>query len=340
MYEDIAKVLRSVQLPSRNEQRMVSDVREAAQIVAQPPVVRETTPPEPPPHSIVTALHTLKDDMLEVVRTKKISLVHAAALEEDKRAVRPKVTNPVTPSRNRHIAGTVFMSALLILLGAAALFGIAYVVQSRSLPAQASEQSIVFSERSVVVQIAHTQPNTLRTAIASARADTSDAAGAITRIVPMVPSTTDTGLAQGEATLADFFAALGVQPPDELVRNLDSKFFFGFHMTDRRAPVFVIPVISYDNAVAGMLHWEKHINADLAPIFTAVPSTQVGADGIPVDRVFHDIVMHNYDVRVLQDDSGAAVLYYSFPSPSVLVIAENPFTFQEIINRLQAQRSL
>ena len=50
--------------------------------------------------------------------------------------------------------------------------------------------------------------------------------------------------------------------------------------------------------------------------------------------------MRNYDVRELTDDSGNIVLYYSFPTPNILVIAESPYSFTEILSRLQAEREL
>jgi hypothetical protein len=104
--------------------------------------------------------------------------------------------------------------------------------------------------------------------------------------------------------------------------------------------VLVIEVNSYDRAFDGMLEWEKTMNGDLAPFFTAVPRLVTGPDGIPVERTFTDLVMRNYDVRALKDDSGAIELYYSFPTRDLLVIAESPYTFTEILSRLQAGRRL
>jgi hypothetical protein len=342
---DISGILKSVPLPVENTDRMSLDIEVQKPIVTPVPepmlaVPEESISREEP--SSVKALHTLKDDMQNVVRRQKISLVRAVAIEQDKKKVAPEMLSPAASSRNQHRFTIVFISLLLILLSGGALFGVAYVVQNRSLPPQAAEQNIVFSERSIIVQITNSQQaGALKYALAQARADTSDAQGSITRIIPLSAGTSSIAQANPTpATLSEFFVALGIQAPDGLLRSLDSSFFFGFHMTDHRAPVFVIPVVSYDNAVASMLAWESHMDQDLSPIYMGVSPTKIGADGIPVDRKFQDIVMHNYDVRVLEDDTGNPVMYYSFPSPTVLVIAENPYTFPEIINRLQAQRAL
>ena len=82
------------------------------------------------------------------------------------------------------------------------------------------------------------------------------------------------------------------------------------------------------------------MNTALAPFFTPVPTQKMGPDGLPIARIFSDMVMRNYDVRALQDDSGTIELYYSFPNPNLLIIAESPATFTEVLSRLQANRKL
>jgi hypothetical protein len=124
------------------------------------------------------------------------------------------------------------------------------------------------------------------------------------------------------------------------LRALGTEFFFGLHSADENAPLFVIPVVSYDNAFAGMLAWEQSLNTELSPIFTPLPVYQTDADGIPHVRAFADAVIRNYDTRTLTDDNSTIQLYYSFPSPKILVIAESPYTFAEVIARLRAQRRL
>ena len=112
-------------------------------------------------------------------------------------------------------------------------------------------------------------------------------------------------------------------------------------MSSDQVPVlFVIPVTSYDHAFAGMLAWEPTMDSDLSPIFASVPMTTTDSNGLPVQRTFQDSVMRNYDVRELTDDSGNVVLYYSFPTPNILVIAESTYSFTEILSRLQAEREL
>jgi hypothetical protein len=89
-----------------------------------------------------------------------------------------------------------------------------------------------------------------------------------------------------------------------------------------------------------MLAWEPTMNTDFAPTFTAVTQFTYDKNGLPQRRTFEDVVMRNYDTRVLKDDSGTVQMYYSFPTPNILIISENPFSFTEILSRLQVQRRL
>lgn len=231
---------------------------------------------------------------------------------------------------------------MLLLLGVAALFGVYTVMQSKvAQPQTAVHSSILFAESSVALPLTGQAPDDLKRALASARNSTQGALGSITEIVPTVTTANPDGTTQiRNATFAEFMQAIGAHPPDALLRALGDTFFFGIHTVDTNAPLFVIPVSSYDRAFAGMLAWETNLNKDLAPIFTPVSEMTTDQNGLPVHRSFADAVMRNYDVRALKDDAGNIKLYYSFPTQGVLVIAESPYSFAEVLSRLQAAQAL
>jgi hypothetical protein len=346
MTDDIAKILQEIKLPERRDFRGMSDVRTPPPmeqgVPTQKPLEKNTsTPTDSDERSIVTPLHTLKDDIQDIVRIKKMSMVQASALEADKkRTVVLKPPAPTTPNggqRSKRLFSFVFFSVVFILLGSAALYGVYYVQNQTSAVVPSTPfTSIIFAETTVPIDIS--KKVGLRDALVRARDQSAGPLGSLTRIVPIQNTS---GSSMGTpTTLAEFFDALGVHPPDELLRGLGEEFFLGIHTVDKNAPVLVIPVTSYAHAFAGMLAWEPTLNADLAPLFTLVPSLTTSANGLPVQRAFSDAIMLNYDIRVLKDDTGAVVLYYSFPTPNVLVIAESPHTFTEILSRLQAQRKL
>lgn len=344
MQSDIQKILGAVKLPERRG----SQPEPAAQRIPVAPIAAQLdAPPQVTPEPekpIVTAMHTLKDDIQTVVRVDQISLVRAASLEEDRkmREAQQAQSTPARAQRRSRTMAIVFTSALLVFLGLAAIGGVFLVMSAQQSPAQkANTGSIMFAEQNLLLPIDNTSPASLKQQIAQFRNAQVGTLGSITRIVPTIASTTADGTSiTRPATTQEFLHALGANIPDGLARSLGGDFFFGMHSADKNAPVFVIPVVSYDNAFAGMLAWENTMNADLAPVFTAVPAYRTDQNGIPQARTFADTVIRNYDARTLSDDNNVIELYYSFPSPQFLVIAESPYTFAEVLARLRAQREL
>ncbi|TSC86980.1 MAG: hypothetical protein G01um10148_85 [Parcubacteria group bacterium Gr01-1014_8] len=347
---DIAHILEGVKLPERRGAATTRDTSKPSIYPASPAPEMAAPPPQtqqqPLEKSSVTPLHTLKDDLQSVVRDQKISVVHAAALEEDKRATQASIiahTN-VHSAQKRRVVSTFAVITGLIVLGLLAL-GAVFMIMNERAGTTATEvfstDSLLFSEQTIPFPIQNRSAAELKRLLADARVSASLTLGAITRIAPIVE---DTNLETGEvterlATTEEFLDALRAQAPEELVRALGSEFFFGFHTVDENAPVLIIPVTSYERAFAGMLLWEDMINTELSPVFTAVPSL-IQENGLLKKRTFKDLVMRNYDVRALTDDKGEVQLYYSFPTRELLVIAESSFSFTEILSRLRADRRL
>ncbi len=342
MQADIQKILGSVKLPERR----IDQKAPAPKEISVAPIthhleepVQQTSAVERP---IVTPVHTLKDDIQHIVREEKMSLVRAATLEEA-RKTREKDETPSSggAQRKRRVTGVIFATILLVSLGLAALFGVFLVMNHQAGIADIPQKTLVFAEQNLSLPIENVSANTIKQQVAQLRNVQSGSLGSITRVVPLRATTTPDGAqALYEASTREFFAAIGLQPPEELLRALDREFFFGIHSADKNAPVLVIPVLTYDTAFAGMLDWEPRLNAELAPIFTLLPAYKTDADGIPSERAFSDAVIRNYDTRILTDEAETIQLYYSFPSPRILIIAENPYTFAEVVARLRAQRRL
>lgn len=343
--EDVAKILQDAKLPERRDveqphkkQVTQTDINALLQVQPMPEEDQgHAAPSAPPPKDAVQSMRTIKQDLQQVVHDQKISIVKAAALEQDK--AKPPVF--ATTKRSSTAKNVVFAGLLLLFLGSAALGGVYLVVQGRVAPLpEQPTTSLVFAEQTVSLPLDGQSPTQLKSVLAEARNGSSASLGSITRIAPLSTNFTPEGEVTRIATLQEFFSALGARPPEELVRALAPDYFFGLHTVDKNAPLLVIPVLSYDRAFAGMLAWEDSINAELAPVFVRVPDLTVGDDGLVQTRAFSDVVMRNYDVRALTDDSGAIALYYSFPTRNILIIAESPYTFTELLSRLQAQRQL
>ena len=294
--------------------------------------------------SIVFPLRTLKDDLQRIVREKKISLVRAVALEGEKKYAEGDVAErgQIKEVHSRRVFRILFAIFIFSILGTAAFFGVYVIVQERSgIPKQESETSILFSENTFSLPVEKNTPLEIKRLVAQVRTDKGATLGSITHFVPTNQEENADGVSTERfLTLEEFFNAMGTRASADLFRALSSKFFFGTYTVDETAPIFVIPVLSYERAFAGMLAWEQTMNADLAPTFTRVSDQVQGVGGLPDRRRFEDVVMRNYDVRVLKNDAGVIELYYSFPTRRLLIIGENVYSFTEILSRLRAGRKL
>lgn len=292
---------------------------------------------------VLTPVRTLKDDLQHVVRDQKISLVSAVSLEEARRH-RPGAGEaaklPQERQKPRRLFFMLFSAIVLVVLGAAALFGVSLSQSARTAAPEASSPSLIFAEATSDFDISNQAPLTLKQLLAQLRTSSIASLGSITRIVPTISVGPADATPPRPATFTEFMHAIGANPPDELLRALSSDFFFGIHTVDKNAPVLIVPVASYQRAFAGMLAWEGSMNAELSPIFASVPPQKQDASGILVTRTFEDDIMRNYDVRELKDDAGNVQMYYSFPTQNALIIAESPYSFTEVLSRLQAQRGL
>lgn len=290
-------------------------------------------------------MRTLKEDLMHVVKDRKISIVRAVALEEEKKRGRHE-QGPAEISmhrqRSRRMFATLFTAFVLFILGGAALAGVLSVQSQHSAASFTTDNSsLIFAEQKLAFPLQDLSGGEIKRLFAKQRGSPSGHLGSITRIVPTLPSVD----AEGNplirpASTREFLAAIGAHIPEILAASLSDVFFLGIHTIDKNSPVIIIPVKSYDKAFSGMLEWEPSMNTDLAPAFTAVPQFIEGEGGLTRQRTFSDIVIRNYDARALRDDSGVIQLYYSFPNPNVLIIAENQYSFTELLSRLQVARRL
>lgn len=329
---DIARILQNVQLPERRGGLAETPVRKVEpKIIPTTPTLGEA-PPTPVQEGALTAVHTFKDDLTRVARDQKISVVKAISLEEEKRhREKPKDFDETV---QKHSARPFIIgSVLLTFLGIMALVAVA-LISARQQPIEAiPTTSLMFTEQAVSLTLNQETGMDLKRILYNAR-DKASTLGSFTQIVPMMPNELPL-----KATSQEFLDKLSTRAPSSLARALGPEFFIGIHVVDINAPFIVFTVDSYENAFAGMLAWEETLGQDLQPFFTGAPALST-VSGAPARRMFGDEIIRNYDIRSLKNDEGKVVLYYAFPSRKILVIAESPFSFTEIVTRLKAQRTL
>jgi len=342
--------LSETKMPERRDLKGGADT--PAQKSNEPTSIPRDTPAEkapkiPIPQSPdIPSVRTFKDDVSKLVRGSKISLVRAATLEQEKRRGQEPASPTFSGPSRKRILTALAVVLVLVTVGALALFVVSVVQSQRSGGGGAAvtqSPALIFTEQTLPLTIqAGARARDVLSLLKQARETSSLTLGAITRIIPVGISTNpDTAeLMQSTMTTQEFFASLQTHATESLSRTFSPEFFLGIHTIEQNVPVFVVPIISYERAFAGMLAWEKDMNADLSPFFTPVPYERQGADGSITLSQFEDAVIRNFDVRVLRDAQDTITMLYAFPTRDILIIAESPHSFVEVLSRLRAERRL
>lgn len=123
-----------------------------------------------------------------------------------------------------------------------------------------------------------------------------------------------------------FLEMLEARAPSSLVRAFDPLFMFG---ALGESTFFIIKLVSFENAFAGMLAWEKNLSQDIGPLF----ATASFLNEVPPASTFTDITDKNKDIRALVS-RGQPILLYSFFNNNMLIITDNIETLRTLLDRL------
>ena len=120
--------------------------------------------------------------------------------------------------------------------------------------------------------------------------------------------------AKKELPAQAFIDILDLRAPGSFLRTIDEKMMFGAYKGETNAPFLVFKVKNFEDALGGMLLFERNMNSDLAPLF-GENLERIGQIG-----VYRDEVVGGVDTRSLYDQYGNMVITYAFIDKSTLVI--------------------
>lgn len=139
----------------------------------------------------------------------------------------------------------------------------------------------------------------------------------VTQFYPTVMQDGIVKPADAEAILA----TLEIQAPGAFVRSIDA---ITFGTAGNAQPFMVLESSNFDTAFAGMLQWEAHISADLAPLFGEEVTTSFDAhassSAFVRNAYFKDAIASNRNVRVLLDAQGNDAIIYTFIDQNTILI--------------------
>lgn len=125
----------------------------------------------------------------------------------------------------------------------------------------------------------------------------------------------------------EWFDFLGIQLAPTLRVTLSTPWTLGIiGMSSGSAPVFIIPVTSFEQAFAGMLAWEQDQPLALRNILPVnIPQRQF--------ERFQDTVIKNQDIRFLENERDEMILVYGFFNRKILIITTSIEAMEQVIER-------
>lgn len=263
-------------------------------------------------------IRTFQGDVAEALQREQRSLVSIQQAEHLKNSsARSSTDKPPVNSRRTELFYLVLGSLVLFILGAVGVWYTYDEFMRRSAtpittaPANRFISADTETNLNLAVDSRETLINTLSAAVRGT------AVGELRHII--LPLST-----------SEFLNILGSQAPGSLTRAFDPLFMFGAF---GESAFLIIKLISFENAFAGMLAWEKNLNQDIGPLFVTAELSR----NISPESTFTDITDKNKDIRVLALD-GEPILLYSFFDNNMLVITDHIETLRTLNDRLAREK--
>lgn len=284
-------------------------------------------PEENEEKSPLKQIRTFQGDVANALSDQKESLFSIREVEHLKQSSGGSVPNTTPDDTDKRAQFYLLIIGTFFFLGLGALgawFGYREFVKKTAPPViVAPESRLLPAQSEVVLNLASSSRDTLIAFIAKESAGLSGAE--LKHFILRKGSAAKAPL----ATTAELLKTLESQAPSSLVRAYDPLFMLGTLGEHR---FLIIKLISFENAFAGMLTWEKTLGQDLGGLFVTAPLLKT----ITPESVFKDVTYRNKDVRILSSvgTTTEPILLYSFFDNKMLIVTDSLETLKTLMDRL------
>jgi len=271
---------------------------------------------------------TFRSDVASAIKDQEQSVARIAIAEQKKRVsgVQKEKLFEGGAYSGKKIAMGVAGFALVVLAGTGGWFLFSKqqtgeIQTGGEIAASPATRSIITPDRQIVIDATDTPAPILKERILSEITQSSEI-NELREIVlsEIAPSDTEHG-----RVATDFFLSIWAQNiPERLRRNLSDRFSFGTYFLTNRQIFIALESANFEQALAGMLEWEKTLPSDLA----SLSGTSMTYEG-----KFKDAIIDGKDVRVLKDASGKIVLAYLVPKGGVIAITTGRESMEILLER-------
>ncbi len=294
------------------------------------------------------SVRTFKTDLQDIVRQNKLSITKIAALESDRIRKSPKLNTKSNDKVYIFLSLMFFFLAVFVIAFALFFFFFKSQFEDNNI-AEAPNESyypefmtnkIIFAEKKIRIDVSNKNAAYIINVLLAAKnsKNTNSKNGDIVEM-ELVENIGNDKFKR--ADIKSIISKLFRYAPPTFIDTLDKDYMFGVHnISSKKAGFIILSTNSYHFALAGMLDWEKTIEQELGPFL--IDGRQYSEFLNPADRSgdFKDVVVQNYDARVLQDKYGKILILYGFVGKDRVIITNNIKTFLELAKRIQISKSL
>lgn len=283
--------------------------------------------------ALIPVAHTIETDSVDAEKNK----TSIEAFLDKQRLAQSQRREVSDPKRGLY----VLVLSLVLVVGGLIALGAVYLMKTwpkKATSPVTNPEEVIAAETSQIVVMKSDE--TIQQAIAAAGADASKNAKTLIKL----SFKEDGDLAEVMSALR-FSTLFTKGAPQYLTRSLKPENLAGLYNAPSGWKPFVIfKLTSFESGFAGMLEWEKTMKTDLAPLISLgkpeilASSTEKYFVNPIIKTGFRDVIIRNKDTRVLVDDSGRRLFFYSFPDKDTLIITTDQATLEEIFARLTTSK--
>jgi len=295
-----------------------------------------------------SSIRTYAGDIAALI-SRGLSISDVAVSEQKKKEKGPEPP-PKEARGNKLIA---FAAVLFILLGISAGIYALFFTSQDNFKEITEIPSLIFVNDDVELPLNEDLDRiaTLR-GLNRAREEVRGSLGEVANIYITVTKVIDEETGEEEKRIVgtrEFLDKVDISTRASFKRALGDNFMFGVHSFDGNQAFLLFEIEDFENALPGILDWEKLMLDDLWQMFynqrpeTALeekidPDAPTTTPSKFFKKGFEDIILKNRDARILEDQEGGAALIYSFPDRGHLIITTDRATLIEVFDRLTTSR--
>lgn len=281
-------------------------------------------------------IRTYQNDLVEVVKTKKISMTQAVMMEKNNKSGKHLGVFPEIKKSTRKKIYLSILSIFLIISGITFVFFVYYYKPTPLIKVDNIEvKSFVDSEYQKEIFLEKSNIIKLTSLIQTELNKTDLPIGSLLHLYLTDRHTDESNLVGKKIlTTNELFYLLNSRVSESFLRFIEPDFMYGYYSSLDIFPFLILKTRSFDNTFPEILEWEKNLIEDLRPIFIEENPTIPSSELRTREFEFKDLVIKNKDTRAILNNSGEVIFIYSFVDKNTIVITTNKIVLQEISNRL------